>query len=336
MKRIIGFLQYRVIAISISVGLILVFTVVTAIKGGLKMGIDFAGGVKIIAKFEKGVDESQIRDALTGFNPLVQQIGSADKNEYIISTKLSDKKKIKVKPKTEKDINKKVEKPLNSQKDLLKGKLNKKKDVTPVKRELKEEHDEVKEIRDVLNGKFSKVKFLSVENVGPAIGDFLKKSAIKLFLICIVLMVLYLTFRFEFKYSVGAIAALVHDIFFCTVFCGLANIEINIPVIAALLTTFGYSVNDTIVIFDRVRENVQYESKQTYIDVINKSVSQSLSRTLLTSLTTLFMVFALYLIGGKVLNDFALVLLVGIFIGTYSSIYVASPVLLAWERIVSK
>ncbi|MFC1670781.1 protein translocase subunit SecF [Spirochaetota bacterium] len=329
MKRVIGFLKYRFIAITISLGLILVFTVVTFIKGGLKMGIDFAGGVKIIAKFEEGITETKIRDSLKEFNPMVQQIGSEDKNEYIISTKLKEEKKVKPKKKID---NSSVKKTGLKDKKTVKNVIKSKK----VKEEPKIESDRVLSIRKKLAKDFNNVKFLSVENVGPAIGDFLKKSALKLFLIAIVLMVLYLTFRFEFKYSVGAIAALVHDILFCTVFCGLAGIEINIPVIAALLTTFGYSVNDTIVIFDRVRENVQFESKQTYIDLINKSVSQSLSRTLLTSLTTLFVVLALYLLGGKVLNDFALVLLVGIFVGTYSSIYIASPVLIAWEKYFSK
>jgi len=134
----------------------------------------------------------------------------------------------------------------------------------------------------------------------------------------------------------GVIAALVHDVSLSLAFCGLLQLEINIPVIAALLTIFGYSANDTIVVFDRIRENVQIKSKQTFREIIDRSISQSMSRTLLTSLTTLFAVFALYMLGGDVINDFAVTLLFGIFIGTYSTLYIASPVVLAWERFSSK
>lgn len=191
-------------------------------------------------------------------------------------------------------------------------------------------------LKSVINTNFKNVEILGTETVGPAIGAFLKKSAIKLFSIAIVLMMLYLSFRFEIKYSVGAIVAVLHDILLSFAFCGFANIEIDIPVIAALLTIFGYSVNDTIVIFDRVRENTQIQSKQTLFEVVNKSITQSISRTLLTSITTLFAVLALYLLGGDVISGFAAVLLFGIVIGTYSTIYIASPVVLGWEKLAAK
>ncbi len=288
MKRVIEFLKYKYIAFGLSFILFVGFTAGTIVNGGLNFGIDFVGGIKIIAKFDKGISEGKIRSALTDVNPLVQQIGDIEKNEYIVSTKLSDKK--------------------NSSKEGL---------------------DEMKKS---LSAVFSNIQFMSEENVGPAIGDFLKRSAIKLFLVALILMAIYLSFRFEFKYSVGALAALVHDIGLTIVFCGFAGVEINIPVVAAILTIFGYSINDTIVIFDRIRENIQIKSKQTFFDVINRSISQSLSRTLLTSLTTLFSVLALYFLGGEVLNDFAKVLLFGIFVGTYSSVYIASPVLVGWEN----
>lgn len=269
-----------------------IFSVGAATQGGFNFGIDFVGGAKIIAKFEKGVSEADIRNALEGFNPLVQQIGAEKLNEYIISTKLSE------------------------------GDKGKKKGL--------------EEVKKVLSSKFKNIEFLSEENVGPAIGNILKRSALKLFLVALVLMTIYLSFRFEFKYSIGAMAALVHDISLSLAFIGFAGVEMNIPVVAALLTIFGYSVNDTIVVFDRIRENVQVKSKQTFFDTINKSISQSLNRTLLTSLTTLFAVLALYVLGGEVLNEFAMVLLFGIFVGTYSSIYIASPFLVAWEKFFNK
>ncbi|MDY6968525.1 MAG: protein translocase subunit SecF [Spirochaetota bacterium] len=293
MERVIGFLNYRFIAIGLSFAIFILFITSIFIKGGLNWGIDFVGGVKIIAKFEKDVNISHIRSELNKNNipALVQQIGKDEQNEYIIATK------------------------------LLEGRSSAESSQT---------------LNTILEKGFKNIEFMSVETVGPAIGDFLRKTAVKLFVVALVLITFYLTFRFEFKFSVGAIAALIHDISLSVAFCGMMGLEINIPVIAAFLTIFGYSVNDTIVIFDRIRENIEVKSKQTFIEVINKSISQSISRTLLTSLTTLFAVLALYILGGDVINDFALVLLFGIFVGTYSSIYIASPVLLGWERIFSK
>lgn len=294
MERIIGFLQYRFVAIALSFLLFIFLLTATIINGGVNWGIDFVGGVKIIAHFDKDVSIAQIRDILSdnGIKSMVQNIGTGAKNEFIISTKLLSKGES-----SEKSF------------DILKG---------------------------VLSKNFKKIEYLSIETVGPAIGDFLKREAFKLFSIALIMMALYLSFRFELKYAIGAVAALIHDISLAVVFCGLMQLEINIPIIAAILTIFGYSANDTIVVFDRIRENVQVKSKQTFLEVINKSISQSISRTLLTSLTTLFAVFALYLLGGDVITDFALTILFGIFVGTYSSIYIAAPVVLGWERFSSK
>ncbi|MEW6527769.1 MAG: protein translocase subunit SecF [Spirochaetota bacterium] len=193
--------------------------------------------------------------------------------------------------------------------------------------------ESTKELKTVIQSNFKNVEILSIETVGPAIGDFLKKSAGKLIALSIIIMTLYLAFRFELKYSIGAMVALLHDVILSILFCGFAGIEINIPIVAAILTIYGYSVNDTIIIFDRVRENLQIKTKQTFIDVIDKSITQTISRTLLTALTTLFAVFALYMIGGEGLNEFASVLLFGIVIGTYSSLYIASPFVLYWEKL---
>lgn len=183
---------------------------------------------------------------------------------------------------------------------------------------------------------FPGVKQLSLDSVGPTIGDYLKGSAIKLSIIAVAFMMVYLAFRFELKYSLGAMAALFHDLALALLFCGVMQVEINTSVIAALLTIFGYSVNDTIVIFDRIRENTENETSPIFSEVINIGISQSISRTLLTSLTTLFAVLALYLLGGDTINDFALVLLFGIFVGTYSSIYIASPVVLFFNKVFHK
>jgi preprotein translocase subunit SecF len=196
--------------------------------------------------------------------------------------------------------------------------------------------ESTKALRTILQTNFNNAEVLSIETVGPAIGDFLKKSAGKLIALSIIIMTVYLAFRFELRYSIGAMVALIHDIILTVLFCGFANIEINIPILAAILTIYGYSVNDTIIVFDRVRENLQITTKQAFIDVIDKSITQTISRTLLTLLTTLFAVFALYMIGGEGLNDFATILLFGLTIGTFSSLYIASPFVMYWEKLTSK
>lgn len=294
MKRVINFLKLRYVAFVFSAVLFIVFVAGTIMRGGMNMGIDFTGGVRIIAQFSDDLNEKDIRDAFTavGVTPQVQQIGDEKLNEFSISTKLS-------------------------------GGAN-------------ESDKGLQEIKDILLQKFPSVTFLSEENIGPTIGDILKRSAIKLFIIAMVFMSVYLAFRFELKYAFGAMVSIIHDTAMCAAFIGFTGTEVTIPVVAAVITVFGYSVNDTIVIFDRIRENMKSQSKQTFVEIINKSISLSMSRTLLTSLTTLFTVLSLFFLGGEVIHDFAKVLLFGIIIGTYSSIYLASPMLVIWENLRSK
>ncbi len=191
-------------------------------------------------------------------------------------------------------------------------------------------------VKSVLDKSFKKIEVVSIETVGPAIGAYLRKSGIRATIIALLLIMIYLAFRFEIKYAVGAIAALAHDIFLSVAFIGFMQIEFDTPVLAAILTLAGYSVNDTIVIFDRIRENKNIESKETFGEVINKSVSQTLTRTILTSLLTLFAVIALFFLGGETLHSFSQVLIFGFIIGCYSTIYIASPVVLWWEKLTAK
>ena len=191
-------------------------------------------------------------------------------------------------------------------------------------------------VKTSLEKGFNKIEIQSVETVGPAIGAYLKKAGATAVIIAIVLIMIYLAFRFEFKYSIGAIAALAHDIILSIAFIGITGIEFDIPVLAAVLTLAGYSVNDTIVIFDRIRENKNIQSKETFGEVINKSMTQMLKRTILTSLLTLFSVVALFFLGGETLHSFSAVLIFGFIIGCYSTIYIASPVVLWWEKLTAK
>lgn len=175
-------------------------------------------------------------------------------------------------------------------------------------------------------------EILRVEQVGPEIGKSLRARALLAFLYSLVGICIYISMRFKFKFAIAAIVALFHDILVTVGFLSLTGREFSLPVVAALLTIVGYSINDTIVIFDRIRENLKLSPKAKYAEVVNLSLNQTLSRTIITSLTTLLAVFALYLWGGVVINDFAFTLLVGVIVGTYSSIFVAAPILVDWHK----
>lgn len=171
-----------------------------------------------------------------------------------------------------------------------------------------------------------------VEKVGPAIGKDLREKALLALLYAMIGICIYISLRFQFKFAIVAIIALFHDVLISISALAMTNREISIPVIAALLTVVGYSINDTIVIFDRIREDLKIMRKSSFKDILNLSINQTLSRTLLTSMTTLFVVLSLFLFGGEVIKDFSFVLLIGVIVGTYSSIFVASAVLADWSH----
>jgi len=170
------------------------------------------------------------------------------------------------------------------------------------------------------------------ETVGPKIGGELRNAMFWAIIYSLLGIVVYVSWRFEFRFAIAAIVALIHDVLFTLGFFSIINLEISLAVIAAILTIVGYSLNDTIVVFDRVRENIHSKRREAYDKLVNSSVNEVLSRTIITSMTTLFVVLALVLFGGEVIKDFALTLLVGIIVGTYSSIFIASPVLVEWHN----
>lgn len=192
--------------------------------------------------------------------------------------------------------------------------------------------DKTEDIVSVFNNSFGAGTFevMRIESVGPSVGADLRGTALKALIFAMIGICLYVSFRFEFRFAVTAVIALVHDVLVSLGMIAITGREISLPVIAALLTVVGYSINDTIVIFDRIREDRKFMRKAGQEEIINASINQTLSRTSLTSLTTLFVVLALYFFGGKVINDFSFVLLVGIVTGTYSSIFIASPLLIDW------
>ncbi len=174
-------------------------------------------------------------------------------------------------------------------------------------------------------------EFMREELVGPKIGEELRTKATMAIVYALIGILIYISLRFEFKFAAGAVAALVHDVVITLGLFSITGRAITLPVIAAFLTIVGYSLNDTIVIYDRIREDRRKLYGKSFVDIVNTSLNESLSRTLVTSLTTLLVVACLFIFGGEVIKDFAFALMIGVIVGTYSSIYVASPLVVEWQ-----
>jgi len=189
------------------------------------------------------------------------------------------------------------------------------------------------QIQDALRAQFGdSFEVRNVQVVGPTVGKQLEGQALRATLYSLLGMLIYLWIRFELIYGVAAVVACFHDTLITVGFFALTDQEISLTVIAAILTLVGYSMNDTIVVFDRIRENLRLSLRETLADVVNRSINQTLSRTVLTSGLTFLTVLSLYIFGGRVLHGFSFALVVGILIGTYSSIAVAAPMLVAWQQ----
>jgi preprotein translocase subunit SecF len=183
------------------------------------------------------------------------------------------------------------------------------------------------EVKEMLasTGKF---EIRRVDLVGPSVGEELKTKGLMAMLLSIIGILFYLSFRFEWRFAMASVVALVHDVTIAMGMLALFQVEVNLPILAAILTILGYSLNDTVIVFDRIREGVRSIKSPRMEDIINESVTKTLSRTTLTSLTTFFVVLTLYLLGGEIISGFSFTLLVGVIVGTYSSIFVASPILM--------
>ena len=192
----------------------------------------------------------------------------------------------------------------------------------------------VGKLLDAMRARFPdrEIEIRRTETVGPKIGEELKNRTWAAIVISLFGILVYISWRFEFKFAVGAIIALIHDVLITVGIFSIMGKEISLVIVAALLTIVGYSLNDTIVVYDRIRENFSLRRRESYEKMIDISINESLSRTVITSLTTLIVVLFLFFYGGEVIHDFAFALLVGIIVGTYSSIFVASPVLIEWQN----
>jgi preprotein translocase subunit SecF len=207
---------------------------------------------------------------------------------------------------------------------------------------MKKTTGELKGIEDTVKGALTDtfgsdtLEVRRVEMVGPKVGKDLRRKGMLAVTFSILGMLMYIWWRFELRFGVGAILCLIHDVSITLGALSLTNKPVDLPIIAALLTVVGYSVNDTIIISDRIRENLKKMSRGRLPDIVNKSINQTLSRTCITAGTTLMVVIALFFLGGEVIHDFAFTLLVGIAAGTYSSIFIASPLLIVWEKLFPK
>ena len=181
-----------------------------------------------------------------------------------------------------------------------------------------------KQIEEILNNSANAVELRGSEFVSPQVGDELTEQGGLAMLFALMMIMIYILFRFQWKFSIGAVLALIHDVLITIGVFSLFQLSFDLAVLAAILAVVGYSLNDTIVVFDRIRENFRLKRKSETLDVVNISINQTISRTLITSGTTLLVLLALYIMGGKSLEGFSLALIIGVIIGTYSSIYVAT------------
>ena len=357
--------------------LILIGIVFLIVHGGPNFGIDFRGGVKIEAKFDRAVTAVELETKLAelGYEGVKIQLEPNENKAFISMGHRPEFQKqtydipIMGDPgdATAKSlqVSSSIEKPHllkpGATVELIDGKLQRR--------------NEIDQVETVADGTAIQLVFLNefgidltenaiiqlqasigsiltealleggddwhavpdnvnVTEVGPSVGRDLKWSALWSVISSIAILLIYISWRFEFRFAIGAIAALVHDVLITLGLFAVLSREINLPTVAAFLTIIGYSLNDTIVVFDRIRENGISLRGTEYVEVLNRSINQSLSRTVITSLTTLFVVAVIFVLSsaGEEINTFALALIVGVLIGTYSSVFIASPILYIWQR----
>jgi preprotein translocase subunit SecF len=332
----INFIGVRKVAYAMSLAMILMSIASLVFQGGPDFGIDFAGGTLIQVKFSSPAEIEAVKSGLTDSGieqPSVQRFGEKNENEFLIRTQ---------------GLTETSEGFTTHLRDKLKSATGSEVEIRRVEMVGPQVGKDLREkallamfyallfITIYISGRFEfkwMISGIMAAALAGALYVFQLFHVSVPFLMAAALVVALLLFWvLQLRYAMGAIVALIHDV---TITVGIFSIfgkEFTLPIIAALLTIIGYSLNDTIIVFDRIRENLRKYHKQSLGFIINRSVNETLSRTILTSGTTLIVVLALYFFGGGIIHDFAFALLIGIFVGTYSSVYVASPILLAWRR----
>lgn len=367
----IDFMGQRRLWAMLSAALVIGAAVAVFVHGKLNVGIDFTGGTQLTVRFAEAVQLEEMRAELAsaGFPAAqLQRFGDADHHEVLIRVPLGseaegvgaqvvDALSARYGGSQGFDLNRRGSAALASllmeadplqlgALDELAAREQYDQVATSILERRRDEgilssYDQLAtvdgvtpEILQVLRsgttlGPFS---LLGEETVGPQVGSELRTKGVYAVVFSLLGMLAYIWFRFELRFGIGALIALVHDVLITLGLFAVLDYEFNLTTIAAFLTLVGYSVNDTVVVFDRVRENMRLRPRDDFELTLNRSVNQTLSRTILTSGTTLLAVAALYFLGGDVLRGFAFVLMIGVIVGTYSSIFVASPIALIWDR----
>lgn len=342
----------------------LVVSALLLIFVGPSWGIDFRGGTEVIVEFEESVDDEAVREAAATYlnDPVVQRFGSADDNSFIIQTAdvavvdeaggqliaeelegLGDHERTDIIPEQpdRMEVRYTAEKtPEELQAAVAAAGVM---DVSIESRGQAAEHwyslqfeDLSRVIRDGFSEEFGDAfdqgsGLQRLESVGPRAGEQLRNDGMLAMIVALGAILIYIWFRFDIRYSPGAVSALAHDILIALGLFVILDIEISLPIVAALLTIIGYSLNDTIVVFDRIRENLDSSGDTPIEDVVNEALNQTMSRTFITSLTTFVAVTVIAVVATGLIQDFASALMIGVAVGTYSSIFVASPIMLRMD-----
>lgn len=308
----IDFVGKRQICAVISAAMIIVplLLIATGVRP-IRLGIDFSGGSEVQVKFEPGVevDEGVIRTVLRDHpeieDPEVVRFGDVAANEFLIKFAGGS---------------------------LAAGASDAAAEEAETEEEAVELPDRVQGLTALLQSEVGALTVQRVEFVGPRVGRELQADGLKSLLYACLAILAYVALRFSSRFAPGAVVAVIHDLLVTAGIFVVLGMEFDLRVLAAMLAILGYSLNDTIIIYDRIRENLELRTASKLPEVLNLSVNQTLSRTVLTSGTTVLALFSLYFLGGEVIRPFAFAMLIGVFVGTYSSVYIASPILLVLER----
>jgi len=365
------FMKYRYAAFGLS-GIIILVGILNFTAGkGMNYGVDFTGGTLIRLMFKYPVEISELRQSLGDIDLGASRIQEMEKGqrEYIIRTAPVVGEETEQEIEAHEIIGNRVIEALRGEdeksavqqglKDL--NSIDEREAAALLQESFPDEASEIAskiisfrvgegiiedyaQLQDLgvsqeavehlkENTFLSRLTVLSKETVGPQIGHDLRRRATQATIWALIGMLIYIGIRFKFAFGISAVLTLAHDVLITLTILSLSGREMNLPGIAAILTIVGYSLNDTIVVFDRVRENLKALRKHTFLEVLDASINQTLSRTVITSGTTLLTVLALFLFGGEVINDFAFTMIVGVIVGTYSSIYQSCSWLYLWKKI---
>ena len=289
----IEFFSFSNLLSYISLGAILVSIILFSILG-LNYGIDFRGGTMFMVSSSEKIKVSDVRNTLSGSN-----LGDVS-----------------------------ISQATNPLETLSAGTLTSNDIIFIIKVEKTEGQNIETKVKALLLNKVPDIKFLQIESVGSKVSSELVRNGMLAVLFAVISVLVYIWLRFEWQFALGAVFALIHDVILTIGVFSILRYEFNLSIIAALLTIIGYSLNDTVVVFDRVRENLRNFKSLPLLKVLNMSINNTLSRTIMTSVTTLLALFALYFLGGDVIRGFTFAMIWGVLVGTYSSIFVAAKILL--------